>query len=74
MAKIGKRALVTRHCNSLSLFLECLSMTPQKKKELKNHYPESEYESAGEVVLGRLVCYCWFTLTGLCAGRKKLGR
>ena len=56
-------ALVTRQCNSSSLFLECLLMTPQKKKNKKNHYPESEYESAGEVVLGRLVCY---TLTGLC--------
>ena len=53
---------VTRQCNSLSLFLECLLMTPQKKKELKkNHCPEFDYDSAGEVVFGRLVCYCWYT-------------
>ena len=31
-------------------------MTPQKKNiKKKNHCPESDYESAGEVVFGRLV-------------------
>ena len=36
--------------------------TSEKKKNLKkNHFPESDYESAGEVVFGRLVCYCWYT-------------
>ena len=29
--------------------------TSEKKNKIKNHCPESDYESAGEVVFGRLV-------------------
>ena len=35
--------------------------TSEKKRIKKNHCPEFDYDSAGEVVFGRLVCYCWYT-------------